>query len=153
MSIRKNDRQDRCAKRLRKHYGLDAGRIVCGNGSDELLTMLAGIYLEPGDEVLFSEHAFLVYKIAALSNSATPVVVPEPNLRVDVDAMLKAVTAERQRMLYLANPEQSDRFVPAARRCAPPACRPVARHAARDRRGLCRNMSSGVTTTNRASRW
>ena len=50
--------------------------------------MLAGIYLEPGDEVLFSEHAFLVYKIAALSNSATPVVVPEPDLKVDVDRML-----------------------------------------------------------------
>jgi histidinol-phosphate aminotransferase len=85
------------------HFGLDAGRIVCGNGSDEILTMLAGIYLQPGDEVIFSEHAFLVYKIAALSNSARPVVVPEPNLRVDVEAMLKAVTP-RTRMVYLANP-------------------------------------------------
>jgi histidinol-phosphate aminotransferase len=84
-------------------YGLDAGRIVCGNGSDELLTMLAGIYLQPRDEVLFSEHAFLVYKIAALSNSATPVVVREPDLRVDVDTMLEAVTP-KTRMLYLANP-------------------------------------------------
>ena len=42
-------------------YGLDAARIVCGNGSDELLTMLANAYLRPGDEVIFSEHAFLVY--------------------------------------------------------------------------------------------
>jgi histidinol-phosphate aminotransferase len=88
---------------IAEHYGLDASRIVCGNGSDEILTMLAGIYLQPGDEVLFSEHAFLIYKIAALSNSAKPVVVPEPNLRVDVDAMLKAVTP-KTRMIYLANP-------------------------------------------------
>ncbi|HEX2590565.1 MAG TPA: histidinol-phosphate transaminase, partial [Rhizomicrobium sp.] len=88
---------------IAEHYGLDANRIVCGNGSDEILTMLAGIYLHPGDEVVFSEHAFLVYKIATLSNSATPVVVPEPNMRVDVDAMLKAVTP-KTRMVYLANP-------------------------------------------------
>jgi len=84
-------------------YGLNPDRIVCGNGSDELLTLLAHAYLHPGDEVVFSEHAFLVYRIATLSNSATPVVVPEPNLRVDVDAMLKAVTP-KTRMVYLANP-------------------------------------------------
>ena len=69
-------------------YGLDAGRIVCGNGSDELITLLANAYLRPGDEVLFSAHAFLVYKIAALANSAVPVTAPEKNRTVDVDAML-----------------------------------------------------------------
>ena len=84
-------------------YGLDPSRIVCGNGSDELLTLLAQAYLRPGDEVMFSAHAFLVYRIATLANSATPVVVPEKNLRVDVDAMLAAVTA-KTRLVYLANP-------------------------------------------------
>jgi histidinol-phosphate aminotransferase len=84
-------------------YGLDAARIVCGNGSDELLTMLAHAYLRPGDEVLFSEHGFLVYKITALSNSATPVIVPEKNLHADVDALLGAVTA-KTRLVFLANP-------------------------------------------------
>src|SRR5262249_18260780 len=80
-----------------------ADRIVCGNGSDELLSMLAHVYLHPGDEVVFSQHAFLVYRIATLANSATPVVVPEPEMRVDVDAMLRAVTP-KTRMIYLANP-------------------------------------------------
>src|SRR5258706_11715096 len=61
---------------IAKAFGLDAARIVCGNGSDELLTMLAHAYLHPGDEVMFTEHGFLVYRIAALANSATPVVVP-----------------------------------------------------------------------------
>ena len=84
-------------------FGLDPARIVCGSGSDEILTMLANAYLRPGDEVLFSEHAFLVYRIATLANSAVPVSVPEKNLRVDVDAMLAAVTA-RTRLVYLANP-------------------------------------------------
>jgi len=84
-------------------YGLDPARIVCGNGSDELLTMLANAYLRPGDEVLYSEHAFLVYRIAALANSAVPVSVPEKNLRADVDAMLAAVTP-KTRLVYVANP-------------------------------------------------
>ena len=88
---------------IAEHFGLDAARIVCGNGSGELLTMLASAYLRPGDEVLFSEHAFLVYRIATLASSAVPVVVPEKNLRTDVDAMLKAVTA-KTRMVFLANP-------------------------------------------------
>ncbi len=84
-------------------YGLDASRIVCGNGSDELLTLLANAYLRPGDEVLFSAHAFLVYRIVALAHSATPIAAPEKNLRVDVDAMLAHV-GPKTRLVYLANP-------------------------------------------------
>ena len=84
-------------------HGLNPERIVCGNSSGELLTMLANCYLRPGDEVIFSAHAFLLYRIITLANSAVPVVVPEKNLRVDVDAMLKAVSP-RTRMVYLANP-------------------------------------------------
>jgi len=84
-------------------HGLNPDRIVCGNGSDELLTILAGAYLRPGDEVLYSQHAFVVYRILTLSNSAIPIPVPEKNLRVDVDAMLAAVTP-KTRMVYLANP-------------------------------------------------
>jgi histidinol-phosphate aminotransferase len=84
-------------------HGLNPDRIVCGNGSGEILTLLADAYLRPGDEVLFSAHAFLLYRIATLANSAIPVVVPEKNLRADVDAMLKAV-GPRTRIVYLANP-------------------------------------------------
>jgi histidinol-phosphate aminotransferase len=84
-------------------HGLNPEHIVCGNGSDELLTLLAHAYLHPGDEVLFTEHGFLVYRIAALANSATPVVVPEKNLRADVDAMLAHVTL-KTKMVYIANP-------------------------------------------------
>ncbi|HEX3429859.1 MAG TPA: histidinol-phosphate transaminase [Rhizomicrobium sp.] len=84
-------------------HGLDADRVVCGSGSEELLSLLARAYLQPGDEVLFTEHAFIVYRIAALSSSAVPVAVPEKNLRADVDAILAHVTA-RTRLIYLANP-------------------------------------------------
>ncbi len=118
------------AKLLREtialHYGLDANRIVCGNGSDEILTMLAAAYLRPGDEVLFSEHAFLVYKIAALTNSARPVVVAEKNLRVDVDAMLAAVTP-KTRLVFLANPNIRPAPISRMTMCAGcmPVCRPT----------------------------
>jgi histidinol-phosphate aminotransferase len=89
-------------------FDLDPARIVAsGDGSDALLTMLANAYLQPGDEAIFSAHAFLVYKIATLANSARPVIVPEKTtnqaIKVDVDAMLAAVTP-KTRMLYIANP-------------------------------------------------
>jgi histidinol-phosphate aminotransferase len=89
-------------------FGLDPTRIIgSGDGSDALLTMLANAYLTPRDEVLFSRHAFLVYKIATLANSAVPVEVPEKTtnsaIKVDVDAMLAAVT-QKTRLVYLANP-------------------------------------------------
>ena len=140
-----------CARPSARPIGLDAARIVCGNGSDELLTMLANAYLRPGDEVLFSEHAFLVYRIATLANSAMPVAVPEKNLRVDVDAMLARVTRKDAAGLSRQS-EQSDRNLSAARRSAPPACRPVARYAAGDRRRLC-GICPPQRLRSRASRW
>ncbi|MBA3520042.1 MAG: histidinol-phosphate transaminase [Rhizobiales bacterium] len=84
-------------------YGLNAERIVCGNGSDELLTLLAQCYLSPGDEAIFTTHGFLVYRIAILASGATPVVAPETDETADVDAILAAVTP-RTRLVYLANP-------------------------------------------------
>ena len=85
-------------------HGLDPARIVAsGEGSDALLTMLANAYLRPGDEVLFSEHDFIVYKIATLANSAKPVEIPDPDLRFDVDAALSRVT-DKTRILFIANP-------------------------------------------------
>jgi histidinol-phosphate aminotransferase len=84
-------------------YGLDPSRIVCGNGSNELLSLLANAYLSPGDEVLFTEYAFIVYRLATLSNSGVPMSVPEKNFRADVDAMLARVSP-KTRLVYLANP-------------------------------------------------
>lgn len=84
-------------------YGLNVDRIVCGSGSDEILNLLAQIYLSPGDEAIHTAHGFLVYKIATLAAGATPVVVPETNLTADVDQILAAVTP-RTRIVFLANP-------------------------------------------------
>lgn len=86
-----------------KRYGLDPARIVCGAGSDELLSLLAHAYLGPGDEGIYTQHGFLVYRIAILANGAMPVVAPERNLTSDVDAILALVSA-RTKMVFLANP-------------------------------------------------
>ncbi len=84
-------------------HGLDADRIVCGAGSDELIYNLVRGYAGPGDEVLYGEHGFNIYPIAAHSVGATPVTAPEKNLTFDVDAILAAVTA-KTRIVFVANP-------------------------------------------------
>ncbi len=86
-----------------KVYGLDPDRIVCGNGSDDLLHLLTAAYVGEGDEGLYSQYGFLVYPIAIKAAGGRPVVAPEKNLTVDVDALLAAVT-EKTRIVFLANP-------------------------------------------------
>ena len=98
---------DGSAARLRSaigaRFGLDADRIVCGNGSDDLLHLLAAAYLNPGDEGVFTEHGFLVYRIAILAAGGVPVVVPEKDLRADVAAIIDRI-GPRTRLVFLANP-------------------------------------------------
>jgi histidinol-phosphate aminotransferase len=84
-------------------FGLDPARIVCGAGSDELIHLLLQAYVGPGDEVLYSAHGFLMYKLGALAVGASPVAALETNLTADVDALLGAVTS-RTRMVFIANP-------------------------------------------------
>jgi histidinol-phosphate aminotransferase len=84
-------------------YGLDPARIVCGNGSDDLISLLAHAYLGPGDEAIYTTHGFLIYRIATLAAGGTPVIAAETNYTADVDAILAAVTA-RTKLVFLANP-------------------------------------------------
>ncbi|MEM6711902.1 MAG: histidinol-phosphate transaminase [Pseudomonadota bacterium] len=88
---------------IAKRHGLNQDRIVCGNGSDELLALLAQTFVGPGDEVVFSEHGFLVYPIATKAAGGTPVEVKDTDLTADVDGFLAAVT-ERTKIVFLANP-------------------------------------------------
>lgn len=93
----------RLRQALGRRHGLDPDRIVCGNGSDELIGLLVSAYAGVGDEVLFSRHGFLMYPIAAKANGATPVMAEEIDCTASVDALLAAVT-ERTRIVFLANP-------------------------------------------------
>jgi histidinol-phosphate aminotransferase len=94
---------DRLRHAIGRHYGLDARRIICGTGSDELLNLLTRAYCGPGDELIYSQFGFLMYPINALGVGATPVAAPEKDFRADVDAMLAKVT-DRTRIVCLANP-------------------------------------------------
>ena len=98
---------DGSAARLRgaigQRYGLDPERIVCGSGSDEILSLLTNAYMGAGDEGIYSQYGFLVYKIAILAAGGVPVAAPEKDLAADVDAILALVTP-RTKIVYLANP-------------------------------------------------
>lgn len=95
------------ARKLREaiaaRYGLDANCIVCGAGSDDILNLLAHAYVGPGDEGIFTEHGFLVYRIAILASGGVPVVAPERDYTSDVDAILACVTP-RTKIVFIANP-------------------------------------------------
>lgn len=88
---------------LARHHALDPARIVCGAGSDELISLLIRAYAGPGDEVLYSRHGFLMYPIGALAVGAKPVAAPETNLTFDVDAVLAHVTP-KTKLVFIANP-------------------------------------------------
>ncbi len=83
--------------------GLEAARIVCGAGSDELIALLCRAYAGPGDEVVHTRHGFAMYRISAQAAGATPVEAPERERTVDVDALL-AATGEATRLIFVANP-------------------------------------------------
>ncbi len=88
---------------LAKQNNIAANQIVCGSGSEELISLLVRAYAGVGDEVLYSQHGFLMYKISAKAVGATPVSAPETNLRTDVDALLSKVT-DKTKLLFIANP-------------------------------------------------
>lgn len=88
---------------IAEHHRLNTDQIVCCNGSEEGLHILARTYIRPGDEVIVSQHGFIVHKMATLISGGTPIVVPETDYRCDVDAMIEAVS-DRTRMLFIANP-------------------------------------------------
>jgi histidinol-phosphate aminotransferase len=84
-------------------FGLVADQILCGNGSDELLSLLIRAYVAPGDEVVFSRYSFAMAMVHATGQGAKVVIADEPDWRPDADQMLAAVT-KRTRMVFLASP-------------------------------------------------
>src|SRR5208282_1656289 len=86
-----------------RRFGLEPSRIICGNGSDELLALLAHAFLRPGDEGLYSEYGFLEYPICIRAAGGVPVIGKEIDKTANVDAMLARVSG-RTKIVFLANP-------------------------------------------------
>jgi histidinol-phosphate aminotransferase len=84
-------------------HNIDPDLIVCGNGSDDLLHLLAQCYLGDGDQAVMSRYGFSVYPIITRGAGAEIVLVDEADYTADVDALLEAVT-DRTRIVWLANP-------------------------------------------------
>lgn len=84
-------------------HGLDPDRLICGNGSDELIQLMVRAYVNPGDEALLSENGFIMTNIHCVAQGAELVIAPEKDYRVDVDALLERVT-EKTKFCSIANP-------------------------------------------------
>ncbi|GAB0118258.1 histidinol-phosphate transaminase [Acidisoma sp. 7E03] len=96
------------------HFGLDPARIVCGNGSDEILNLLIQAYAGSGTEIVMSQYGFSIYEIFATLAGSTVIKAPDRALTADVDALLSAVT-EKTTIVFLANPNNpTGSFLPMA---------------------------------------
>ncbi|KKC35845.1 histidinol-phosphate aminotransferase [Devosia epidermidihirudinis] len=84
-------------------HGIDPELIVCGNGSDDLLHLLAQCYLGDGDEAVMSQYGFSVYPIITKAAGAAIVMVDDDGYTADVDGLLAAVTP-KTKIVWLANP-------------------------------------------------
>ncbi len=83
--------------------GMPEDTLVFGNGSDEILHLLALTFLQPGDETVQGDPSFAMYDIYATQCDAVPILVPLKNYTHDLDAMADAIT-DKTRMVFLANP-------------------------------------------------
>ena len=88
---------------LSRRHGVPEECIVVGNGSNDLLEMVAGAFLAPGRAAVYSQHAFAVYPLATQARGARGIVVPAKDYGHDLAAMLAAITPET-RVVFIANP-------------------------------------------------
>lgn len=83
--------------------GLDSDEIIMGNGSDEILGLVARTVLAEGDRCVYSQYSFSVYELSARECGAECVEVPTKDFQVDLEGMLAACN-ERTRLIYITNP-------------------------------------------------
>lgn len=97
---------------LARTYNLNSEAIICGNGSEDLVDLIARAFVRPGDEILMSQNGFYQFQLIAHRLGADIVRAPEDGLTTDVDAVLAAVT-NRTRVIYLALPNNPTGTMPA----------------------------------------
>jgi len=105
---------------LAKKLGFSREHLILGAGSNEIIEFLGHAFLDRGDGIVTSEHAFIVYKLVAAVFGAHTIEVPSPDLRHDLDGIIAAITP-KTRLIFIANPnnptgtlarqEEIDRFM------------------------------------------
>lgn len=88
---------------LAHHLNVAPEQLTLGNGSDAVFTFLGQVYVQPGDEIIASQHAFAAYKIAAATLQAKFIETPADNYGYDLNAIKKAIT-DKTRIIFIANP-------------------------------------------------
>jgi len=88
---------------LARRYGVDMAQIVLGNGSNDVLELVALAFLGPGRAAVYSQHAFAVYPLATQARGARGIVAPAKDYGHDLEAMARAVDDETC-VLWIANP-------------------------------------------------
>ena len=94
------------------HTGMGMERVVLGNGSNDLLDILARVFLAPGRSAIYSQYAFAVYPLATLSAGGEPIAVPAKDFGPDLEAMRAAIRPDT-RVIWMANPNNpTGTFIP-----------------------------------------
>jgi histidinol-phosphate aminotransferase len=88
---------------LARRYGVDMGAIVLGNGSNDVLELMALAFLGPGRAAVYSQHCFAVYPLATQARGARSIAVPAKDYGHDLEAMARAIDDETY-VLWVANP-------------------------------------------------
>ena len=88
---------------IAKKLNVTPNHIILGNGSNEIIELLAHAFVERGDVIVTSEHAFVAYKIIARVFGAETIEAPSRDYGHDLDAMLGAIT-DRTGLIFIANP-------------------------------------------------
>ena len=88
---------------LSDKFNVELNQITLGNGSNDILELVARTFVQPGQEVIFSQHAFAVYPIATQAVGGKAVIVPAKDWGNDLDGMLKAIN-DNTRVMFIANP-------------------------------------------------
>lgn len=89
--------------RIAQEYSLDPGNVILGNGSDEIMQMLAHVFLTTNDEAIIAENSFSMYRIVTKLFGAKPVFIPLKDYHLDLESTLQAVT-DHTRVIFLASP-------------------------------------------------
>ena len=90
-------------KAIASKLGLNSENVILGNGSNEVIEFLGHAFLNPGDDVITCQYAFIVYKLLATAFSVRTIETPSPDYRQNLNAALKAITS-KTRLIFIPNP-------------------------------------------------
>ena len=90
-------------KAIASKLGLNSENVILGNGSNEVIEFLGHAFLNPGDDVITCQYAFIVYKLLATAFSVRTIETPSPDYQQNLDAALEAITP-KTRLIFIPNP-------------------------------------------------